>query len=57
MVKLSDVEPFSGMLAAPNALVITGGALTVIEAFAVLLGPVSAEVTFTLLFFTPAVVP
>ncbi len=51
------MEPFSGMLAAPNALVITGGALTVIEAFAVLLGPVSAEVTFTLLFFTPAVVP
>jgi hypothetical protein len=57
IVKVSEVEPFSGMLAAPNALVVAGGALTVIEALAGLLGPVSAEMTVTLLFFTPAVVP
>ena len=57
MVKVSEVEPFSGMLTAPNVLVIAGGALTVKEAFAGLLGPVSEETTVTLLFFTPAVVP
>ena len=57
MVKLSEVEPFSGMLAAPNALMITGGATTVIEALEVLPVPPSVEVTWTLLFFTPAVVP
>jgi hypothetical protein len=27
MVKLSEVEPFSGMLAAPNALLMMGGAI------------------------------
>jgi len=57
MVKLSEVEPFSGMLAAPKALIMTGGPTTVIEAFEVLLVPPSVEVTWTLLFFTPAVVP
>src|SRR6478609_5963882 len=57
MVKVSEVEPFSGMLAAPNALMITGGPTTVIEAFDVLPVPASVEVTWTLLFFTPAVVP
>src|SRR5256885_13802794 len=45
------------MLAAPNALMITGGAATVMLAFEVLPVPPSVEVTWTLLFFTPAVVP
>jgi hypothetical protein len=45
------------MLAAPNALIITGGATTVIEAFEVLPVPAFVEVAWTLLFFTPAVVP
>ena len=57
MVKLRLVEPFSGMLAAPNALIMTGGPVTVIEAFDVLPVPPSVEVTVTELFFTPAVVP
>jgi hypothetical protein len=57
IVKVSEVEPFSGMLAAPNALAIVGGATTVIEALDVLPVPPSVEVTWTLLFFTPAVVP
>ena len=51
------MEPFNGMLAAPNALMITGGPVTVIEAFDVLPVPPSVEVTVTELFFTPAVVP
>src|SRR5262249_54141558 len=59
MVNCKLVEPFSGIEAAPNALMITGGATTVI--LAVLLGapgPVSLELTGPLvLFFTPAVVP
>src|SRR5213080_3018373 len=45
------------MEAAPNALIITGAPTTVIEAFDVLPVPPSVEVTCTLLFFTPAVVP
>src|SRR5712671_885880 len=45
------------MLAAPNALMITGGATTVILALEVFPVPPSVEVTCTLLFFTPAVVP
>ncbi len=47
MVKVKLVEPFSGMLAAPNALMITGGATTVICAFDVLpvKPPTSVEVT------------
>src|SRR5213080_783709 len=57
MVKVRLVEPFSGMLPAPKALMITGGATTVIEALEVLPVPPSVEVTCTLLFFTPAVVP
>lgn len=56
-VKLKDVEPFSGMLAAPKALAIVGGETTVIEAFEVLPVAASVEVTVTLLFLTPAVVP
>src|SRR5260370_3422 len=57
MVKVSEVEPPNGMLAAPKALMITGGAPTVMLAFEVLPVPPSVEVTCTLLFFTPAVVP
>ena len=57
MVKVREVDPFSGMLAAPNALMITGGATTVMDAFDVLPVPPSVDVTWTLLFFTPAVVP
>ena len=57
MVKVRLVEPFSGMLAAPNALMITGAPTTVIDAFDVLPVPPSVEVTVTELFFTPAVVP
>ncbi len=57
MVKLSEVEPFSGMLAAPKALTMVGGATTVMDALAVLPVPPLVDVTWTLLFFTPAVVP
>jgi hypothetical protein len=56
-VNVSEVEPFSGTLAAPNALIITGGATTVMLAFDVFPVPPSVEVTCTLLFFTLAVVP
>ena len=56
-MKVNEVEPFSGMLAAPKNLMITGGATTVMLAFDVLPGPPSVDVTCTLLFFTPAVVP
>src|SRR3954471_11318360 len=45
------------MLAAPKAFAITGGPVTVTEAFDVLPVPPSVDVTCTLLFFTPAVVP
>ena len=57
IVKVRLVEPFSGMLAAPNALMITGGEVTVMEALDVLPGPLSVAVTVTELFFTPPVVP
>src|SRR5258708_26247117 len=57
MVKVKLVEPFSGTLAAPKALMITGGATTVIGAFEVLPVPPSVDVTCTLLFFAPAAVP
>jgi hypothetical protein len=57
MVKLREVEPFSGMLAAPKVLAMVGGATTVMEALEVLPVPPLVEVTWTLLFFTPAVVP
>jgi hypothetical protein len=53
---VSDVELFKGMLAAPNDLVIVGGAVDVRVAFDVLPVPALAEVTVTLLFFTPPVV-
>ena len=45
MVKLSEVEPFSGMLRAPNVLLIFGGPTTVIEAFEVLPVPAFVDVT------------
>jgi hypothetical protein len=57
MVKVTEVEPFSGMLAAPKALLMVGGATTVIDALEVFPVPALVDVTWTLLFFTPAVVP
>jgi hypothetical protein len=57
MVKVRLVEPFNGMLATPNALMITGGPTTVTLAFAVLPVPPSVDVTCTLLFIAPAAVP
>jgi hypothetical protein len=57
MVKVSEVEPLSGMVGAPKALAIVGGAITVIDALEVFPEPASVEVFVTLLFFTPAVVP
>src|SRR5260221_653752 len=57
MVKVRLVEPFSGIEPAPKALTSTGGPTTVMLAFDVLPVPPSVEVTCTLLFFTPAVVP
>jgi len=56
MVKLNEVEPFSGILAAPKALLITGAAATLMLAVAVLLVPASL-VAVTLLFLVPVVVP
>jgi hypothetical protein len=44
-VKVNEVEPFSGMLAAPNALMITGGPTTVMLAFEVFPVPAFPEVT------------
>jgi hypothetical protein len=44
MVKVSVVVPLTGMLAAPNALEITGGPTTVIDAFDVLPVPALVEV-------------
>ncbi len=51
------VEPFNGIVAAPNALMITGGPTTVILVALILPFPPSVEVTITLLVFTPGVVP
>jgi hypothetical protein len=45
MVKLSEVDPFSGIDAAPKTLVIVGGATTVIDAFEVLPVPPLVELT------------
>lgn len=45
MVKLSVVEPFNGMLAAPNILAMPGAARTVMLAFEVFPVPPSAELT------------
>ena len=57
MVKFSEVEPFSGIEAAPKALMITGGATTVMLALEVFPVPAVVSLTWTLLFFTPEVVP
>ena len=57
IVKLRLVEPFSGMLAAPNALIITGGTRYRNGSVGRVARAASVEVTWTLLFFTPAVVP
>ncbi len=57
IVNVKVVVPFSGILAAPKALLIVGGTTTVMDAFAVLPVPPLVEVTCTLLFFTPPVVP
>jgi len=57
MVKVTVVVPFSGMLLAPNALLIVAGATTVTVALAVLLLPPSVELTCTELLLSPAVVP
>jgi hypothetical protein len=57
MVKLRLVDPFNGIVAAPNALLMTGGPVTVMEAFDVLPVPDSVAVTVTELFLMPAVVP
>jgi hypothetical protein len=57
IVKLSEVDPFNGIEPAPNALLNTGGAATVNVALEVFPVPPFVELTVTLLFFTPAVVP
>src|SRR5207245_7456033 len=57
IVKVRLVEPFKGMLAAPNALMITGGATTVMLALAVGPTPSSVVESVAELFFIPAVVP
>jgi hypothetical protein len=57
MVKLSEVVPFSGMVAAPNALLMVGGATTVMDALEVFPVPPLVELAVTLLFLMPAVVP
>ena len=48
-VKVSEVVPFSGIVAAPNALVMLGGLMTVILADDVLPLPASVERIWTLL--------
>src|SRR5579883_2786792 len=58
-LKVSDVVPFSGMLAAPNTLLIVGGPITVRVAV-LLVAPVPLsfeEIVPVVLFFTPTVVP
>ena len=58
MVNVSEVVPFSGTLAAPNALAIDGGATTLMEAEAVPPVPPSVEVTLpVVLFCVPAAMP
>ena len=56
-VRLSVVLPPTGIEAAPKDLVSVGGVYTFVEALAVLPVPPLVEVTVTLLFFSPAVVP
>jgi len=54
---VSDVPPFSGIVAAPNTFAMVGGAATVTDAFEVFPAPAVVELTVTLLFFTPSVPP
>jgi hypothetical protein len=54
---VSKVDPFKGILVALNALLIVGGEFTVTVALAVLPVPASFDVTVTLLFLLPIVVP
>src|SRR5580704_6351532 len=56
-VKVRLVVPFSGIVAAPNALVIVSGLITVRFAEAVFPLPASVESRVTLLLNTPSVVP
>jgi hypothetical protein len=56
-VNVSELPPFNGTLAAPNAFSSVGGAMTVVVALEVFPVPAFVEVTVTLLFFTPAAVP
>ena len=55
-MKVKLVDPFSATDPAPKALLIVGGAITLRLAVAVFPVP-AVEVTWTLLFNTPAVVP
>src|ERR1700746_3807510 len=58
IVKLKLVVPFSGIVAAPNTLLIVGGVTTVTLAEAVPPVPPSVElITVVVLFWTPAVAP
>src|SRR6185437_1020342 len=58
MLNVSDVVPFSGMLAAPKAFVIDGGEATVKLAVAVLPVPPLVEVTFPVVLVNcPAAAP
>ena len=50
MLNVSDVVPFSGIVAAPNALAIEGGEATVRLALAVLPVPPLVEVTAPVVF-------
>jgi len=54
---VNDVLPFNAIVAAPNAFAIVGGPNTVTDALEVFPAPAVAEVTVTLLFFTPLAVP
>jgi hypothetical protein len=58
IVKVSDVVPFNGIVAAPKAFAIVGGKSTLTLADAVPPGPASVDPTLpVVLFFAPAVVP
>jgi hypothetical protein len=54
---VSDVPPFSAIVAAPNTFAIVGGPSTVTDAFEVFPAPTVVELTVTLLFFTPLAAP
>ena len=56
-VKVNDVDPFSGMLAAPNTLLSATGAITVSIAVEVFPVPAVVELAVTLLLATPAAIP